>query len=141
MFKYLDGSIEIVEEDGLSSALMVTVKRDSYQHSDMARDFRFDPFGGGFANLQKETPNEMFVGKSVSCRVSTREEFNPFLMELVNNGNIYHCSKENVKDVWVFLEKDFTPDSWIENGITYSKITMEEFKARTNELIKDPYYF
>lgn len=141
MFKYLAGVIDINEEDGLSTALFLTVKRDSYQHRDMAKDFRFDPIHGGFAALQKDTPNEMFFGKSVSCNVSTCQELNQTLFDLVQNGNIYHCSKEKVKDVWMFLEKNFTPDTWLTTGCEFKQITMEEFKARTDELIKDPYYF
>lgn len=141
MFKYLAGAIDINEEEGLSTALFLTVKRDSYQHRDMAKDFRFDPIHGGFAALQKDTPNEMFFGKSVSCNVSTCQELNKTLFDLVKNGNVYHCSKEKVKDVWMFLEKNYTPDTWLTSGCEFKQVTMEEFKARTDELIKDPYYF
>lgn len=139
MFKYLAGAIGINEEDGISAALFLTVKRDSYQHLDMAKDFNIDPTHGGFADLQEEIPNEMFFGKSVSCNVSTCQESNQTLFDLVKNGNVYHCSKEKVKDVWVFLEKDYTPEP--DEGVEFKSVTMEEFKARTDELISDPYYF
>ena len=139
MLKYLAGAIGINEEDGISAALFLTVKRDSYQHLDMTKDFSIDPTHGGFADLQEEIPNEMFFGKSVSCNVSTCQESNQTLFDLVKNGNVYHCSKEKVKDVWMFLEKDYTPE--LEEGVEFKQVTMEEFKARTEELIKDPYYF
>lgn len=139
MLKYLAGPIGINEEDGISAALFLTVKRDSYQHLDMAKDFNIDPTHGGFADLQEEIPNEMFFGKSVSCNVSTCQESNQTLFDLVKNGNVYHCSKEKVKDVWVFLEKDYTPEP--DEGVEFKQVTMEEFKARTDELISDPYYF
>lgn len=139
MLKYLAGTIGINEEDGISAALFLTVKRDSYQHLDMAKDFNIDPTHGGFADLQEEIPNEMFFGKSVSCNVSTCQETNQTLFDLVKNGNVYHCSKEKVKDVWVFLEKDYTPEP--DEGVEFKSVTMEEFKARTDELINDPYYF
>lgn len=139
MFKYLAGNYFIKEEDGISAALLLTVKRDSYQHRDMAQNFGFDPINGGFAALQKETPNEMFFGKSVSCRVGTSEDINPTLFELVKNGNIYQLSTYKVKDVWMFLEKDFTPDP--DEGVEYEKISMEEFKERTDKLIQDQFYF
>lgn len=141
MFKYLAGPYSINEDEGICQSLLLTVKRDSYQHRDMASNFGYIPQVGGFAALQKETPYEMFFGKSVSCNVSTCQELNQTLFDLVQNGNIYHCSKEKVKDVWMFLEKNFTPDTWLTTGCEFKQITMEEFKARTDELIKDPYYF
>ncbi|WNV45999.1 hypothetical protein [Aeromonas phage AerS_266] len=74
MFKYLSGYYAINEDDGICTSLLLTVKRDSYQHRDMSRDFRCDPIYGGFADLNKEVPNEMFFGDSVSCRVRTDEK-------------------------------------------------------------------
>lgn len=139
MFKYLAGNYFIKERAGVSAALLLTVKRDSYQHRDMAQNFGFDPINGGFAALQKETPNEMFFGESVSCRVKTCEITNPDLFNLVNNGNIYQLSTYKEKDVWMFLENDYTPDP--DEGVEYEKISMEEFKERTDKLIKDPFYF
>ena len=141
MFKYLAGTFGINEEDGISTVLFLTVKRDSYQHRDMAKDFSFYPIHGGFAALQKETPNEMFFGKSVSCDVSTCQESNQTLFDLIKNGNVFHCSKENVKDVWMFLESNFTPDTWFTSGCEFKQITIDEFQSRTDELIKGPYYF
>ena len=139
MFKYLAGPYSINEDEGVCQSLLLTVKRDSYQHLDMARNFGYIPQVGGFAALQKETPYEMFFGESVSCNVTTSKELNPTLMELVKNGNIFHCSYHKVKDVWLFLEKDYTPEP--DEGVKFKQVTIEEFKARTDELIKDPYYF
>ena len=139
MFKYLAGPYSINEDEGVCQSLLLTVKRDSYQHLDMARNFGYIPQVGGFAALQKETPYEMFFGESVSCNVTTSKELNPTLMELVKNGNIFHCSYHKVKDVWLFLEKDYTPEP--DEGVKFKQVTMEEFKARTDELINDPYYF
>lgn len=139
MFKYLAGPYSINEDEGVCQSLLLTVKRDSYQHRDMAGNFGYIPQVGGFAVLQQETPDEMFFGGSISCNVSTSKELNPTLMELVKNGNIFHCSTYKVKDVWLFLEKDYTPEP--DEGVEFKQVTMEEFKARTDELINDPYYF
>ncbi|QDJ96697.1 hypothetical protein PS2_0188 [Aeromonas phage PS2] len=139
MFKYLAGQYSINEDEGICQSLLLTVKRDSYQHRDMAGNFGYIPQVGGFAALQQETPDEMFFGGSISCNVSTSKELNPTLMELVKNGNIFHCSTYKVKDVWLFLEKDYTPEP--DEGVEFKRVTMEEFKARTDELINDPYYF
>ena len=139
MFKYLAGQYSINEDEGICQSLLLTVKRDSYQHREMAGNFGYIPQVGGFAALQQETPNEMFFGGSISCNVTTSKELNPTLMELVKNGNIFHCSTYKVKDVWLFLEKDYTPEP--DEGVEFKQVTMEEFKARTDELINDPYYF
>lgn len=138
MFKYLAGPYSINEDEGVCQSLLLTVKRDSYQHRDMAGNFGYIPQVGGFAALQQETPDEMFFGGSISCNVSTSKELNPTLMELVKNGNIFHCSTYKVKDVWLFLEKDYTPEP--DEGVEFKQVTMEEFKARTDELINNPYY-
>lgn len=139
MFKYLAGPYSINEDEGVCQSLLLAVKRDSYQHRDMVHNFGYIPQVGGFAALQQETPDEMFFGGSISCNVSTSKELNPTLMELVKNGNIFHCSTYKVKDVWLFLEKDYTPEP--DEGVEFKQVTMEEFKARTDELINDPYYF
>lgn len=139
MFKYLAGPYFINEDEGICQSLLLTVKRDSYQHRDMAGNFGYIPQVGGFADLQQETPDGMFFGGSISCNVSTSKELTPTLMKLVKNGNIFHCSTYKVKDVWLFLEKDYTPEP--DEGVEYKQVTMEEFKARIDELINDPYYF
>lgn len=146
MLKYLYGKLPVTstlnqgskEKIGRASALLFSVCCDEFQHHDMASNFGYFAQAGGFAALQQKTPDEMFFGKSVSCNVTTSKELNPTLMELVKNGNIFHCSTHKVKDVWLFLEKDYTPEP--DEGVEFKQVTMEEFKARTDELINDSYY-
>ena len=51
----------------------------------------------------------------------------------------YSASGNDFVIFHTFLEKDYTPDP--DEGVEFKQVTMEEFRARTDELIKDPYYF
>lgn len=141
MLKYLYGKLPVAgvlnggREDklGRATALLFSVRRDSYQHAEMAFDTCFVPFNGGFANLDPVLKTTEFYGESVSCRVETDPEEIHKLIYLKKEGKVFYTTG-NERSQKVFAILPLTAGYPLKTGRTgdWVPCTLEEMKELCN---------
>lgn len=100
VLKYLYGKLPVAsklnggreERMGGADALLLSVRRDAYQHKEMAFDACFIAFNGGFSNFNPNLKERHFYGESISCRVETDESIIDKLIELKRTGRVFHTN-------------------------------------------------
>lgn len=134
--KYLSGLWRVINntsEDGddydLETVCFVTIRNNSFQHSDMCELVRFHADFGGFYNRFTKDKDEMFFGESISCRVCSVKEFtDKRLHPMLEAGSIWSVKTGNTQrqGIWVFVKegsRPYFPD------FEFKQLTREEFMA------------
>lgn len=121
MMKYLYGMIRALTEGDdpettfptRCNGLLITRKRDIYQHVDMAKEARMMPQWGGFNYATLTGDNKefrQFHGESISCRVKTGYNAQEIIQEIIKEGNVWYAiHPEHKTMVIAFLQTDYIP--------------------------------
>lgn len=113
MLKYLYGKLPVAsklnggrdERVGGVDALLFSVRRDAYQHKEMAFDACFHPFNGGFSNFNPNLKERHFYGESISCRVETDKSIIDKLVELKSTGRVLYTNAiDNKQKLFVIIK-------------------------------------
>lgn len=132
MLKYLFG--RVYTQDGeIDFGLAITHKRDSYAHSEMARDIELIPWMGGFVEMDKEGVLSNYHGESISCQVKTIERDIKDIEEITKDWNGYEIIfNDNTKPTVVV----FIPEGHLlELKDNYRSVEKIDNKTKLSEAI------
>lgn len=113
MLKYLYGKLPVAsklnggqeERMGRASTLLFSVRRDAYQHKEMAFDACFIAFNGGFSSFTPNLKERHFYGESISCRVETDKSIIDKLIELKYTGRVFYTNAvDNKQKLFAIIE-------------------------------------
>lgn len=125
MYKFIYGPgylLSTTEESPKSlreKVIIITVKKDTFQHSEMARACHVFPFNGGFVKSFRKPERSHFFGESVSARVKTDDSMEVIYHTLLGHENYWktEVDQNGVKyTVGMILPPDRRPeesDCWV----------------------------
>lgn len=117
--KYLYGYGAVLKEvngekqRSVENIIVLTEKKDVYQHAEMRRHARIGVLFGGFVKNYAEIKDMVFFGESISCEVGTHncsDRFNEF----VNAGDWWTAETEvwgKKERIWGVTEKGHELDN------------------------------
>lgn len=135
MYKFLYGPVRAIKESGINDipldvepiyAIIMTVKKDIYQHSEMAKDCALVPFNGGFIQRFEVPSKTKFFGESISCQVKTDESMNKVYSELLKDGEYWVTKIQRDRQehtVGMICPKGYVLDHDIWNKTTREELT------------------
>ena len=142
MMKYLYGKLPVAnklnggfeEQAGCVNALLFSVRRDAYQHKEMASDACFIAFNGGFGVLSPNLRDRHFYGESISCRVETDESIIDKLIELKHTGRVFYTNAVNNKQkLFAIIEGDNIYPRKTERTGNWIPCSLQEMEKLCNE--------
>lgn len=122
LLKFLFGTNRVIPADSedkgddikLKDCLMLTVKKDVFQHSDMKRILQMSASHGGFVKRIRKPDMAYFYGESISCRVSTDDSMMELYTPLLEKGSIWHVDVKTgyaTHAVFVVCPEGYKPTS------------------------------
>ncbi len=142
MLKYLYGKLPVAgtlnghshSKLGRANALLFSVRRDSYQHKEMAFDACFIPFNGGFGNLTPNLKERHFYGESISCLVKTDETIIDKLVELKHTGRVFYTNAMgNKQRLFAIIDGERVYPRKTERTGNWIPCSLEEMQKLCNE--------
>lgn len=137
MLKYLAGSMRVKQTNADnvaklidSHAIVLTVKRDIYQHSDMRSDVRIEAGNGGFVIDYGTKEGMTYMGESLSCRINTGNA-GENLTKLTQEYNWWAATKFDLDNyieyqLWLLLPSEVEPSEDI-GMLIWEKSSYEDF--------------
>ena len=142
MLKYLYGKLPVVsklnggreERMGRADALLFSVRRDAYQHKEMAFDACFIAFNGGFSNFNPNLKERHFYGESISCRVETDKSIIDKLVELKRTGRVFYTNAvDNKQKLFAIIDGEGIYPRKTERTGNWFPCSLEEMEKLCNE--------
>ena len=142
MLKYLYGKLPVAsklngdreERAGRVNALLFSVRRDAYQHKEMAFDACFIAFNGGFSNFTPNLKERHFYGESISCRVETDKSIIDKLIELKHTGRVFYTNAvDNKQKLFAIIEGENTYPRKTERTGNWIPCSLQEMEKLCNE--------
>ena len=142
MLKYLYGKLPVAsklnggreERMGRADALLFSVRRDAYQHKEMAFDACFVAFNGGFANFTPNLKERHFYGESISCRVETDKSIVDKLIELKHTGWVFYTNAvDNKQKLFAIIEGENIYPRKTERTGNWIPCSLQEMEKLCNE--------
>lgn len=123
------GKEDCLDNTKIKDAIFLTVKKDVFQHSDMAKATGIIPGAGGFVKRIRNADKAYFFGESISCRVSTDDSMMEVYTPLLTSGKIYMTEvKTGLAKHAVFMvcDKQYYPTKLNISELVWKEVSYQE---------------